>query len=138
MNVELIALYWRIGRDILERQERDGWGARVVDRLATDLRAEFGGMQGVFAGQYVFIRTISGACSRRLACCLVQGEAFRSTDGSMPRIRNISLRSRRLSLWRRRQSTTTAMTSDGNCVRFSEPALRSLNCLPHARQRKRR
>jgi hypothetical protein len=46
VNVELIALYWRIGRDILERQERDGWGARVVDRLATDLRAEFGGMQG--------------------------------------------------------------------------------------------
>jgi len=28
VNVELIALYWRIGRDILERQERDGWGAR--------------------------------------------------------------------------------------------------------------
>src|ERR1700722_8725748 len=39
VNAELIGLYWRIGRDILERQERDEWGARVVDRLAVDLRA---------------------------------------------------------------------------------------------------
>lgn len=34
VNQELIALYWRIGKEILERQERDGWGARTIDRLA--------------------------------------------------------------------------------------------------------
>src|SRR5215217_3091014 len=56
----------------------------------------------------------------------------------MPRTANISGRSRRLSLSRRRQSTTRAMTSDGYCVRFSRVPERSLNCLPHARQRKRR
>ena len=49
VNAKLIGLYWRIGRDILERQERDGWGARVVGRLAADLRAEFPGMRG-FSG----------------------------------------------------------------------------------------
>jgi len=36
---------------------------------------------------------------------------------------------------RSRHSTTKAMTSEGNCVRFSTPALRSLNCLPQSRQR---
>jgi hypothetical protein len=41
VNAELIGLYWRIGQDIVERQERDGWGARVVDRLAVDLRTAF-------------------------------------------------------------------------------------------------
>ena len=41
VNSELIMLYWQIGREILERQARDGWGAKVVDRLAVDLRAEF-------------------------------------------------------------------------------------------------
>ena len=46
VNAELIGLYWQTGREILERQGRDGWGARVVDRLAVDLRAEFPGMRG--------------------------------------------------------------------------------------------
>ncbi len=40
-NSELLALYWSIGRDILDRQEQAGWGSRVIDRLAADLRAEF-------------------------------------------------------------------------------------------------
>src|SRR5215213_1981940 len=53
----------------------------------------------------------------------------------MPRIANISGRSRRLSLSRKRQSTTSAMKSDGYWVRFSRVPERSLNCLPHARQR---
>ncbi|WP_284268487.1 DUF1016 N-terminal domain-containing protein [Bradyrhizobium iriomotense] len=32
-----VGLYWNIGRDILARQERDGWGAKIIDRLADDL-----------------------------------------------------------------------------------------------------
>src|SRR3954447_18823690 len=46
----------------------------------------------------------------------------------MPRIANISGRSRRLSLSRKRQSTTSAMTSQGYWVRFSRVPERSLNC----------
>ena len=34
-NQELVLLYWHIGRDILERQDALGWGARVVDRHPT-------------------------------------------------------------------------------------------------------
>lgn len=45
-NRELILLYWQIGRDILERQEREGWGAKIIERLAKDLRAEFPDMKG--------------------------------------------------------------------------------------------
>lgn len=41
VNRELILLYWGIGRDILARQEREGWGAKVIDRLAEDLRRAF-------------------------------------------------------------------------------------------------
>jgi hypothetical protein len=39
VNRELVLLYWQIGRDILERQEREGWGAKVIERLASDLRS---------------------------------------------------------------------------------------------------
>ena len=36
-NAAMVLLYWDIGRMILDRQEREGWGAKVVDRLSTDL-----------------------------------------------------------------------------------------------------
>ena len=47
VNRELIELYWSIGRDIVQRQRREGWGAKVIDRLATDLRSEFPEMSGL-------------------------------------------------------------------------------------------
>lgn len=45
-NTELIALYWRIGTLILDRQREQGWGTRVIDRLAADLRRELGEQRG--------------------------------------------------------------------------------------------
>jgi len=46
VNQELILLYWQIGRDILTRQESEGWGAKVIQRLAKDLKREFPDMRG--------------------------------------------------------------------------------------------
>jgi hypothetical protein len=54
VNREFIQLYWQIGREILRCQREEGWGAKVVERLAKDLRAEFPEMQGVFASQSTF------------------------------------------------------------------------------------
>jgi predicted nuclease of restriction endonuclease-like (RecB) superfamily len=47
VNRELILLYWGIGRQILQRQATEGWGSKVVDRLAKDLRSEFPDMGGL-------------------------------------------------------------------------------------------
>ena len=46
VNRELIQLYWDIGRDIVERQDREGWGKSVVDRIADDMQRAFPGMHG--------------------------------------------------------------------------------------------
>ena len=46
VNRELIVLYWQIGRQILERQDRAAWGDRVLERLSQDLRLEFPDMKG--------------------------------------------------------------------------------------------
>jgi len=40
VNAELIAAYWRIGHMILERQQAEGWGAKVIEQLAVDLKGE--------------------------------------------------------------------------------------------------
>jgi hypothetical protein len=49
VNKEQIALYWDIGRMIIERSKGKSWGKSVVERLAKDLQAEFPGMQGFSA-----------------------------------------------------------------------------------------
>ncbi len=46
INTELIQLYWTIGKEILVRQEHQGWGSKIIARLAEDLRAEFPQMRG--------------------------------------------------------------------------------------------
>ena len=61
VNAELIALYWRIGRDILERQHQHGWGSKVVDRLAVDLRAEFTGARGYSRANLLYMRAFAEA-----------------------------------------------------------------------------
>lgn len=43
---ELIRLYWDIGREIMQRQGQEGWGAKVIDRLAADLQKAFPGQAG--------------------------------------------------------------------------------------------
>ena len=47
VNQELVNLYPGIGREILTRQREDGWGTKVIERLAKDLRREFPDMQGL-------------------------------------------------------------------------------------------
>lgn len=58
-NTELITLYWHIGRDILERQETQGWGSKVVERLAHDLRQEFPEMKGFSYRNLLFMRVFA-------------------------------------------------------------------------------
>lgn len=47
VNHELVRLYWQIGSVIVARQESEGWGTKVIGRLAEDLRAEFPDMTGL-------------------------------------------------------------------------------------------
>jgi len=45
VNRELVLLYWQMGRDILARQSQQGWGAKVIERLAHDLHTAFPDMK---------------------------------------------------------------------------------------------
>jgi len=63
-NSELLALYWSVGRDILDRQEQDGWGSRVIDRLAQDLRAEFPDQRGWSRRNLHYMRALAEAWPR--------------------------------------------------------------------------
>ncbi len=66
VNSELILLYWQIGGDILRRQRDEGWGAKVVDRLAADLRQVFPEMKGLSARNLKYMRAFAEACPKRI------------------------------------------------------------------------
>jgi len=61
VNHELIGLYWQIGRDILARQAAQGWGAKVIERLAEDLRAAFPAMKGFSRTNLLYMRAFAEA-----------------------------------------------------------------------------
>ena len=59
VNHELILLYWQIGRDILNRQAEQGWGAKVIERLAHDLRNLFPNMKGFSSRNLKYMRSFA-------------------------------------------------------------------------------
>ncbi|MGM8061696.1 PDDEXK nuclease domain-containing protein [Vogesella indigofera] len=61
VNRELVLLYWQIGQDILVRQAEQGWGAKVIERLALDLRAAFPEMKGFSPRNLKYMRAFAEA-----------------------------------------------------------------------------
>lgn len=55
-NREQIRLYHRIGSEILERQQRQGWGAKVIGRLSSDLQEAFPEMKGFSTSNLKYMR----------------------------------------------------------------------------------
>jgi predicted nuclease of restriction endonuclease-like (RecB) superfamily len=61
VNRELVLLYWHIGQDILARQLSQGWGTKVIDRLAHDLRNAFPEMKGFSPRNLKYMRAFAEA-----------------------------------------------------------------------------
>ncbi|MEM9008026.1 MAG: PDDEXK nuclease domain-containing protein, partial [Cyanobacteria bacterium P01_F01_bin.86] len=61
VNRELILLYWHIGREILARQQEQGWGSKVIDRLSQDLKQEFPEMRGFSRSNLKYMRAFAQA-----------------------------------------------------------------------------
>ena len=85
VNSALVTLYWEIGQTILERQTREGWGAKVVDRLARDLRRSFPDMQGFSPRNLQFMRSFAqefpdAAIVKQLVSQLPWGHIVRLTQ----------------------------------------------------------
>lgn len=60
-NAAMVLMYWDIGQAILLRQREEGWGARVIDRLAHDLKAAYPEMTGFSPRNLKYMRQFSEA-----------------------------------------------------------------------------
>lgn len=61
-NKEQIQLYHDIGREILDRQSQQGWGAKVIARLSMDLREAFPDMKGLSSTNLKYMRFFAQNC----------------------------------------------------------------------------
>lgn len=86
VNRELVGLYWQIGRDILARQADQGWGAKVIDRLAHDLRTAFPEMKGFSRANLMYMRAFAEAWP--------DAEIVQQTVGQLPWGHNVVLLTR--------------------------------------------
>lgn len=85
-NAELMRLYWQIGRDILKQQASQGWGAKVIERLAHDLRDAFPEMKGFSRANLMYMRAFSEAWS--------ESEIVQQAVGQLPWGQNVLLLTR--------------------------------------------
>jgi predicted nuclease of restriction endonuclease-like (RecB) superfamily len=86
-NQSLIELYWRIGEDILRRERHEGWGSRVIDRLANDLRREFPDMTGFSRSNLKYMRAFAEAWPQEDG----GGQIGQQPVGQLPWGQNIAL-----------------------------------------------
>lgn len=61
----MVILYWDIGREILVRQDKEGWGAKTIDLLSVDLRAAFPDMKGFSPRDLKYMRAFAVAWPER-------------------------------------------------------------------------
>ena len=61
LSRQVVWLYWQIGHEVLERQTKHRWGAKVVDRLAVDLKAAFPGVDGFSLRNLKYMRAFADA-----------------------------------------------------------------------------
>jgi len=82
-NSALVMLYWDIGRAILKKQDDEGWGAKIIDRMACDLKEEFPDMKGFSARNLKYMR--------KFAECWPEKEIVQRTVAQIPWRSNIAL-----------------------------------------------
>jgi predicted nuclease of restriction endonuclease-like (RecB) superfamily len=83
VNRELVLLYWHIGREILMRQQELGWGAKVVPKLAKDLKVAFPEMKGFSRTNLLYMRSFAEAYPDE--------EIVQQTAGLIPWFHNCTL-----------------------------------------------
>ena len=57
VNQELIKLHWWIGSEIVKKQEIEGWGSQVIDRLCKDVQISLPGLKGFSRSNVFYMRT---------------------------------------------------------------------------------
>jgi predicted nuclease of restriction endonuclease-like (RecB) superfamily len=62
VNSELVNLYYRIGLDIIQQQQKHKWGDKIIQYLSMDLKAAFPDMKGFSSTNLKYMRYFAEQC----------------------------------------------------------------------------
>ncbi len=103
-----ILLYWDLGRDILQKQEKAGWGAKVIDRLSSDLKKEFPDMNGFSPRNLKYMRKFAEAWPDREIVQRVAAQIpWRNNQALLDKIKDAGLR-----VWYAEQNANSGWSRD--------------------------
>ena len=57
----VLFLYWEIGKRILDKQKNESWGAKIIDRLAVNLKKRFPRYEGFSPRNLKYMRAFADA-----------------------------------------------------------------------------
>lgn len=60
-NAQMLLLYWQMGNYILQNQQAEGWGAKIIDKLAVDLKKEFPEVKGFSSRNLLYMKQFAEA-----------------------------------------------------------------------------
>ena len=114
----MVRLYWDIGRMILERQGRAGWGAKVIDRLAADLREAYPDMKGFSPRNLKYMRAFAAAwLDPEIVQRVVARLPWRQNIALLERVRNEKAR-----LWYAEQTVRHGWSQPILCLQIERRA----------------
>lgn len=62
VNRELVLLYFKIGKSILEKQKEEGWGTKITQRISHDLSTSFPEMTGLSYTNVRYMQRFAESC----------------------------------------------------------------------------
>lgn len=58
-NSQMLLLYWQMGQYIIQNQQAEGWGAKIIEKLSVDLKKEFPELKGFSTRNLLYMKQFS-------------------------------------------------------------------------------
>ncbi|RFZ90287.1 DUF1016 domain-containing protein [Mucilaginibacter conchicola] len=75
VNEQLLELYWKIGKSILQQRNAEGWGTKIIERISADLKNEFPDIKGISPRNLKYMQTFAEAYPSFLQAPLARNES---------------------------------------------------------------
>jgi len=59
VNADMLILYWYIGKQLEEKIEKEGWGAKIIDKISADLQKSFPQIRGFSVRNLLYMKQLS-------------------------------------------------------------------------------
>jgi predicted nuclease of restriction endonuclease-like (RecB) superfamily len=79
-NQQMLLMYWQLGICILQNQHQEGWGTKIIDRLAADLDKAFPTMKGFSVRNLKYMRKFAESYSPTVLAAMVEGQSALRMD----------------------------------------------------------